>query len=151
MFPPLKTIPVLRIFVFTGFSSNVLYCSSPCLTYTSDDFNLHNRGNSIVKKMLFMSSKHCSNITTLIKNKTVFQCSLGAAKTILHFAFISACRQALVLKSVLQSRLHRKASRWVWNISREGDYTVSLSLCSLFQCFVILKVFLHVQVELPVF
>lgn len=50
MFPPLKTIPVLRIFVFTGFSSDVLYCSSPCLTYTSDDFNLHNRGNSIVKK-----------------------------------------------------------------------------------------------------
>lgn len=66
---PSKRIPVLRICILTGFSFSVHYCSSSCLTYTSHDFNLHSCGSSIVKKMLLMSSNHCSNITTLIKNK----------------------------------------------------------------------------------
>jgi len=42
------------------------------------------------------------------------------------------------LEQVPYSRLHRKASSWVLNISREGDSTSSLG--SLFQCSVTLKV-----------
>ena len=38
---------------------------------------------------------------------------------------------------VTHSRLHRTLSRWVWNISREGDSTASLG--SLYQCSVILR------------
>ena len=41
-------------------------------------------------------------------------------------------------KQVLQSRLHRKQSRWILNISREGNSTASLG--SLFQCTVIVRV-----------
>ena len=39
---------------------------------------------------------------------------------------------------VTYSRLHRTLSRWVLNISREGDSTTSLG--SLFQCSVTLRV-----------
>ena len=39
---------------------------------------------------------------------------------------------------VTQSRLHRTASRWVLNFSREGDSTTSLG--NLFQCSVTLRV-----------
>lgn len=74
MSPSVKRIPVLRFYIFTGFSSNVYYCIIPAYIYftwssqinTSQD--CHSCGNSIVKKkMLLMSSNHCSNITTLIK------------------------------------------------------------------------------------
>jgi len=34
---------------------------------------------------------------------------------------------------VTQSRLHRTASSWVWNISREGDSTTSLGSLKLHQ------------------
>jgi len=55
-------------------------------------------------------------------------------------------------KQVPYSRLHRKVSRWVLNISREENSATSL--LDVFQCFVNLKVknfFSHVQMELVVF
>ena len=56
-----------------------------------------------------------------------------------------------LLKQVPYSRSHRKVSRWVFSISREGDSTTPLG--SLFQCCHphSEEVLPRVQLELPIF
>lgn len=57
-----------------------------------------------------------------------------------------------LLKQVPQSRLDGMASRWIWNVSKEGDSAASASLGSLNQGSLNLrtKVSPHIQVEFAI-
>ena len=48
-----------------------------------------------------------------------------------------------VLKQVPYSRLHRRVSRWVLNISREGDSTISIGIPHFHEGQLLLHIALH--------
>ena len=113
-----------------------MYIKLDCAGCFRQPYLLLSYTHSCVHAVLSMNSFHLSNsCASLFRDLSLLILHSENCKGWKGFLEISAPTPA---KLVPHSRSHRKASRWVLNVPREGDPTIPLG--SLFQCSVTLTV-----------